>query len=172
VNRILILTLLASAAALAQDKGASNPFSTDARGSYTQIKQTLLRAAEKMPEENYSFRTVKEVKTYGEMLGHVADIQMALCGLAKGERKGPVAAGKTSKADVTTALKASFDYCDTVYNSMNDADGAVKVSMFGQQMTKLGVLNFNTMHDNEMYGTMVAFLRLKGIVPPSSEGRP
>ena len=92
--------------------------------------------------------------------------------LAKGEQKQGVSAGKTSKADLIAALKQSFDYCDSVYDSMTDAAGAAKVNMFGRQMTKLGVLNFNTMHNNEMYGTMVAYLRIKGIVPPSSEGRP
>ncbi|SRR5579884_44066 len=166
------MTLAVSASLWAQDKGGQNPFSADARSSYTGIKNSLLRAAEKMPEENYSFRTVKEVRTFGEMVGHVADIQMMLCSLAKGEQKGPVAAGKTSKAELTAALKESFDYCDGVYNGMNDAEGAARVTMFGRQMTKLGVLNFNTMHDNEMYGTMAAFLRIKGIVPPSSERRP
>lgn len=173
MNRILTVTLIVSlsaAAALAQS--AQNPFSADAKQSYTGIKNTLLKAAEKMPEENYSFRTTSQVRTYGEMIGHVADVQMTLCGLAKGEQNKPVSAGKTSKADLAAALKQSFDYCDAVYNSMTDADGAAKVTMFGRQMTKIGVLNFNTMHDNEMYGTMVAYLRVKGLVPPSSEGRP
>ena len=70
------------------------------------------------------------------------------------------------------ALKASFDYCDAVFASLNDTTGAAKVKIFGLEMTKLGLLNFNTQHDNEMYGTAVAYLRIKGIVPPSSEGRP
>ncbi len=150
----------------------SNPFSADARQSYTGIKNTLLKAADKMPEQFYSFRTTAKVRTYAEIMTHIADTQMLLCGMAKGEQKTGNAGSKTSKAEVAAALKASFDYCDAVYDSMNDADGAVKVSMFGRQMTKLGVLNFNTAHDNEMYGTAVAYLRLKDIVPPSSEGRP
>jgi len=175
MNRIITVTLLVSlagAVALAQDKGAQNPFSADTKSSYTGIKNTLLKAADKMPDENYSFRTTPQVRTYGEMVGHIADIQVMLCGLAKGEQKQPVAAGKTAKADLIAALKQSFDYCDSVYDSMTDATGATKVTMFGRQMTKLGVLNFNSMHDNEMYGTMVAYLRIKNIVPPSSEGRP
>jgi uncharacterized damage-inducible protein DinB len=173
MNRILTVTLICSlscAAGLAQS--AQNPFSADAKQSYAGIKNTLLKSAEKMPEENYSFRTTPQVRTYGEMIAHIADVQVALCGIAKGEQAKPISAGKTSKADLTAALKQSFDYCDAVYNSITDADGAAKVTMFGRQMTKLGVLNFNTMHDNEMYGTMVAYLRIKGLVPPSSEGRP
>ena len=170
MNRIYTLTMIAAfsaAAVLAQ-----NPFSGDAKSGYTGIKNTLLKAADKMPEADYSFKTVPAVRTYGEMVGHVADIQMMLCGLVKGEQAKPVSAGKTSKADLAAALKASFDYCDAVYNSMDDKTGAQTVKMFGRDMTKLGVLQFNLQHDNEMYGTMVAYLRIKGIVPPSSEGRP
>ncbi|MBV8843992.1 MAG: DinB family protein [Bryobacterales bacterium] len=175
MSRFLSTTLalsIACAAAFAQNSNAQNPFSADTKQSYTGIKNTLLKAADKMPEENYSFRTTQQVRTYGEMVGHVADIQMMLCGLVKGEQAKPVSAGKTSKADLTAALKQSFDYCDAVYDSMTDAGGATKVNMFGRQVTKLGVLSFNIAHDNEMYGTMVAYLRIKGIVPPSSEGRP
>lgn len=171
MNRLFVLTLLAAlggGAAFAQ----TNPFSADAKTSYTGIKNTILKAADKMPEANYSFRTVPEVRTYGEIIGHIADTQLLLCGMAKGEQKAGTAGKLTSKADLVAALKASFDYCDGVYNSMNDATGAVVIKMFGRDMTKLGVLNFNTMHDQEMYGTAVAYLRIKGIVPPSSEGRP
>lgn len=170
MNRFFILTALAAAAGVVSF--AQNPFAADAKSSYTGIKNTLIKAADKMPEENYSFRTVPAVRTYGEMVGHVADVQMMLCGTVKGERPKPVSTGKTSKADLVGALKESFDYCDAVYNSMDDKTGAQMIKMFGRDMTKLGVLNFNTMHDQEMYGTMVAFLRIKGIVPPSSEGRP
>jgi hypothetical protein len=167
---LALIALLSCAAGLAQN--TQNPFSADAKQSYTGIKNTLLKAADKMPEANYSFRTTQQVRTYGEMIGHIADVQMTLCGIAKGEQKQGISNGKTSKADLTAALKQSFDYCDAVYNSMTDAEGVMKVTMFGRQLTKLGVLNFNTGHDNEMYGTMVAYLRIKGIVPPSSEGRP
>jgi DinB superfamily len=106
------------------------------------------------------------------MIAHIADVQTMLCGAAKGEMKRGTAAGKTSKADLSAALKASFDYCDPVYDSMTDAAGAQTVKVMGQNKTKLGVLFFNVTHDNEMYGQMVAYMRIKGIVPPSSEGRP
>ena len=162
----ILMTVAASFAA------AQNPFSTDTKNSYTGIKNTILKAAEKMPEANYSFKATPDVRTYGEIIGHIADVQLALCGTAKGEQKPGTAASKTSKADLTAALKASFDYCDPIYDSMTDAAGAEKVKMFGRELTKLGVLNFNVAHDNEMYGTAVAYLRLKGIVPPSSERRP
>jgi hypothetical protein len=170
--RLWTVTFLTACFGVAALNAQDNPFSADTKQSYTGIKGTLTKAADKMPEANYSFKTVPEVRSYGEIIGHIADIQVMLCGLVKGEQKGAVSTGKTSKADLMAALKESFDYCDGVYNSMTDAVGAQKVKMFGRELTKLGVLNFNVSHDNEMYGTAVAYLRMKGIVPPSSERRP
>lgn len=165
---LAFVTIIAGAVSL---NAQSNPISADAKQGYMSIKNILLKSADKMPEENYSFRTTPQVRTYGEMIAHIADVQTALCAMAKGEQKKGTAAGKTSKADLVAALKASFDSCDPVYDSMTDAAGAQTVKMFGHDTTKLGVLNFNIAHDNEMYGQMVAYMRIKGIVPPSSEGR-
>src|SRR5580693_3094140 len=166
---LLVITVLAGAVGL---KAQSNPLSADAKGDYASIKNILLKSADKMPEENYSFRTTPQVRTYGEMIAHIADVQTMLCSTAMGQPTHGTAAGKTSKADLSAALKASFDTCDPVYNEMTDAQGTQTVKMFGHDKTKIGVLFFNVEHDNEMYGQMVAYMRIKGIVPPSSEGRP
>lgn len=167
---IWIFTAVLSCTCAAQAQ-MGNPISNDAKTGYTSIKGILIKSLDKMPEENYGFRTVPPVRTYGEMILHIADVQMALCGMVKGEQKKADTAGKTSKADIAAALKASFDYCDPLYDGMTDAEGAKTVKMFGHDTSKLGVLNFNIAHDNEMYGQMVAYMRIKGQVPPSSEGR-
>ena len=74
------------------------------------------------------------------------------------------------KVDLIAALKASDDYCDGVYSAMTDSDGmAIVKSPLGSR-SKLGMLNFNVSHDNEMYGTIAVYLRLKGLIPPSTEG--
>ena len=171
MTRILTVTFIAALSG-AVALNAQNPFSTDTKNSYNGIKRTLLAAADKMSDADYSFKASPAERTYGEIVGHIADIQIALCSIAKGEQKKGDAGTKTSKADLVAALKASFDYCDGAYNAMTDADGATTVKMFGRDQTKLGVLNFNVVHDNEMYGQMVVYLRLKGLVPPSSERRP
>ena len=171
MTRILTVTFIAALSG-AVALNAQNPFSSDTKNSYNGIKRTLLAAADKMSDADYSFKASPAERTYGEIVGHIADIQIALCSIAKGEQKKGDAGTKTSKADLVAALKASFDYCDGAYNAMTDADGATTVKMFGRDQTKLGVLNFNIVHDNEMYGQMVVYLRLKGLVPPSSERRP
>jgi len=172
VNRILTCAF-AAALTGAVALNAQNPFSTDAKNSYNGIKQTLLAAADQMSEADYTFKASPPERTYGAIVGHIADVQMALCGMVKGEQKmGDAEKTKTSKGDLVAALKASFDYCDGVYNGMTDADGAQTVKMFGRDRIKLGVLNFNVVHDTEMYGQMVVYLRIKGLVPPSSQRRP
>ena len=167
MSRIFMAALL-SAALHAQN----NPFTADVTQAYERIKPDVVRAAERMPEEYYGFRTTPDVRTYGQMIAHVADAQLRMCAVVKGETVSASAASKTSKADLVAALKASFAYCDPVYDSMTDAAGAAKVKWARWEMTRLGLLNFNVTHDNEMYGTIAAFLRIKGQLPPSTEARP
>jgi hypothetical protein len=168
---MLILGMVGAVALRAQD----NPISADARQSYALVKDSLLKAADRMPGADYSFRTVPQVRTFGEMIAHVADAQLLMCQVVKGEKTTANAQfkpPKTAKADLVVSLKASFDYCDPVYASMTDAAGIAKVTWFRWNMSRLGLLNWNIAHDNEMYGIIGAFLRIKGRVPPSSEGRP
>ena len=172
MKNILLIALLPTVFSCTQLQAQENPFTADVRQGYASIKDNVLKAADKMPASDYSFRTVQQVRTYGEMVAHVADANTRMCGLLKGETPTANAAAKTSKEELVTALKASFDYCDPVYASMTDAEGAATVKWARWEMSKLGLLNFNVRHDNEMYGIMGAFLRIKGLIPPSSESRP
>lgn len=149
--------------------GQENPFSAETRQQYETIKAILAGAADRMPAADYSFRPVTEVRSYAEIMMHIADVQFILCGLAKGEPKQGRTPADSSKATITAYLKSSFDYCDPVYSSMSDSAGVVKVKFLTQQLTKLGLLNYNIAHDNEMYGTAAAYLRMKRLVPPSTD---
>ena len=170
------------ALALAQDKPADSPatgapqntFSTSNKMSYGRLKDILLRSAEKMPEENYSFKPADSVRTYGQIVGHVADAQYLFCSAALGE-KNPgldIEKTKTSKADIIAALKTAFAYCDNAYNTMTDASGAATVKFFNGDMPKSTVLMINNLHNIEHYGNLVVYLRMKNIVPPTSEPNP
>jgi len=172
VTRIATLILATGLFGACLLDAQDNPFSADARQTYALIKDSILRAAEKMPAQDYAFRSVAPVRTFGEMIAHVADAQLRMCGVVKGESPSASAASKTTKAELVAVLKTSFEYCDPVYANMTDAAGAAKVKWARWEMSKLGLLNWNISHDNEMYGILGAFLRLKGLVPPSSEGRP
>ena len=123
IHRIVFCGLICAATLGAQD----NPISADARQSYALVKDSLLKAAEKMPAEDYSFRTVPQVRTFGEMIAHVADAQLLMCQVVKGEKTTAnveVPAAKNRQGRSGGSLKASFDYCDPVYASMTDQAGA------------------------------------------------
>jgi uncharacterized damage-inducible protein DinB len=166
--RTLVVCLLATAGvASSQD----NPLSGFNRVVYTQVKATLLRSAEKVPEENYGFKPTDAVRSYGQILGHVADAQYLFCSIVLGaENPAPkVEQTKTSKADLIAALKDAFAYCDKAYDGMTDASATQMVKLFGTDMPKLGALTVNNMHNLEHYGNLVTYMRLKNIVPPTSE---
>src|SRR5262249_29652975 len=135
------------------------------------IKGNLSKTAAKVPEETYSFKPTPEVRSFGELIGHVADANFAICAAAAGE-KAPQSGfekGKKSKADLSKGLDDSIAYCDGVIGKLNDQSGAQPVQFFGGPAPKLAVFNFNIQHCNEHYGNLVTYMRLKGIVPPSSE---
>ncbi len=172
----LLLCLFATVgAAVSQNKPAApsqdNPLSTFNKGIYGHLKDILLRSAEKMPEENYSFKPTDTVRSYGQIIGHVADAQYQFCSIALGE-KNPglkIEQSKTSKADLIAALKDAFVYCDKAYDGMTDASATQMVKVFNMDAPKLGVLTINNMHDMEHYGNLVTYMRMKNIVPPTSE---
>ena len=162
---------LVLAASVSAVYAQSNPLITEMKANYNQIKNNVLRGAEKMPEADYTFKPAPEVRTFGEVVTHIATVQAALCASAKGEAK-QLDGAKTAKADAVALLKESIDYCDAVYAGLTDAAAMEMGKMFGRDRSKFGILDFNVIHDNEMYGTMAVYLRAKGIVPPSSEPRP
>jgi uncharacterized damage-inducible protein DinB len=167
--KTILVALVAASAVYAQ-----NPLTAELKAQYDTSKDVITKAADRMPDANYSFKPAEgNTRTFAQIIGHIADVQLALCGAAKGEQKsGDAERTKTSKADLTAALKESFDYCDGAVNSLTDATATQMVKMFGRDQSRLGVLYFNVIHNNEMYGQVVTYYRAKNMVPPSTADRP
>ncbi len=148
----------------------ADPLSAGNRYMYSMVKSNLLKGAEEMPDANYDWKPAKDVRTFGQLVGHVADAQYEFCAPVLGENppSSSVEKSMTAKADLVQALKAAFAYCDTAYKGLTDAHAADIVNFFGNKTTKLSLLSFSTAHDDEHYGNMVTYLRMKGLVPPSS----
>lgn len=152
-----------------------NPLSAEVKWSYGSIKNNLLKLAEKMPAEDYTFRPTPEVETFGRRVAHIADANMSVCSGLNGERKRLGAASKTTKEELVAALKESFAYCDTVFDALTDRTAQEMVSSRlggpfppDPMRSRLATLYNLVRHSNEMYGYMALYLRLKGIVPPTS----
>ncbi len=135
---------------------------------YGMVKDNVLRLAEKMPEENYSFKPTPEIRSFGQLVAHVADAQARFCSTVLGSPKSINAASKESKADLVAALKDSIAICDSAWDSLTPSNASENVKMGQMQRSKLGLLEGNSLHINEEYGYMAVYLRLKGVVPPSS----
>ena len=165
---LISLTLLAAAAA-----NAENPISNDTKMVWGIANNDIVKAAEKMPEESYAFKPSHDVRSFAQLVGHASDAAYMFCSAANSEQKAPmnIEKEKSSKADLVAAAKAAVAYCNAIYSGMTDAKGAEMVKFFGGDRTRLGVLNFNNAHTMEHYGNMVTYMRIRGIVPPSSEPR-
>jgi uncharacterized damage-inducible protein DinB len=158
----------------AQSAPPANPITASERGFYSFVSGAVVGAAQKMPEENYSFKPTPEVRTFGQLVGHVADASYSFCSQAMGESNPvkDIEKTKTSKADLVVALKDGVAYCNKAFDSMTDAKGSDMVKLFNFNIAKLTLFSINTAHTDEHYGNMVTYLRLKGIVPPTSENQP
>ena len=176
---VLLFCLLTSAAvALGQESPLTasaapqaNPLSSHNRVVWEGVKHIILGSAEKMAEENFSFKPTPGVRSFGQILGHVADAQYLFCSRALGEKNPApgIEKTKTSKADLVAALKDAFAYCDKAYEGMTDAAGTQTVNLMGGEVPKLSVLSVNNLHTTEHYGNLVTYMRMKNVVPPSSE---
>ena len=152
----------------------ANPITASEKGLYSFISGAVISAAQKMPEENYSFKPTSDVRSFGQLVGHVADASYMFCSQASGEANPmkDIEKTKTSKTDLVAAVKDAVAYCNKTFDSMTDAQGGQMVKLFNFQLARLTVLSLNTAHTDEHYGNMVTYLRLKGIVPPTSENPP
>lgn len=171
-NLVLCVVALAVTVTAAE---AQNPVSDSIRSSWNGVKRNISESAEQMPEANYAFKPADSVRTFGEILAHVAGANYVFCASAKGE-KPPFAedhfekAAKT-KAAIVKAVADSHAYCDGAYTSVTDATAGQMVNNpFGSgQSPRAAQLIGNVGHDNEHYGNLVTYFRIKGMVPPSSK---
>jgi DinB superfamily len=140
-------------------------------GTYTFIQSNLLEAAELMPEAGYLFKPTPETRPFGQLVSHLALSQFDICSVLQGgpsPKAGEKEETPRSKAALLALLKESAAFCNPLVNAMTD-EGMVRLVKAGpvEGAAGLVVAGLNT-HGNEMYGTIAVYLRLKGIVPPTT----
>jgi len=175
MKRFLPLLLIAiTTPAFGQTSSAADPGVAALRAQWQQMSTYLLRAAEQMPDSDYAFKPVATVRSFGQLIGHVAGSQNAMCSMALGEpekSEDEIEKSMTTKAQLVAALRASSEYCRRAY-AQSDADAAREATVYGDKLTRMFALALNATHDGEHYGNIVTYLRIKGMVPPSSQPRP
>jgi len=166
------MMLLSATLAAAQTPTSSDTgYTATLRASWNSVKRYVATSAEKMPDANYGFKPSPEVRSFGELVGHLANEHYLLCSPLKGE-KNPMAdvdfEKKTAKADLVKAINDSIAYCDSAYAAVKDEPKMVAAFSDTRKDTPFRVMLLNVTHDNEHYGNMVTYMRMKGLVPPSS----
>ena len=168
--RRMVLAMICGSCLPTPCKAQDNPLSTNSRFLYNGVKLLLLGSAERMPEEHYSFKPTDAVRSFGQIVGHAADAQYRFCSMVSGETNPTpnIEKTRTAKSELIAALKDAFAYCDRTYNTITDATGVDMVKL-GPGMPKLGVLAVNSLHSTLHYGNLITYMRLKNVVPPSSD---
>jgi uncharacterized damage-inducible protein DinB len=170
----LTLALALPIPALAQKAPAADAAVAAIRSQWEAQAGYLLRAAEQMPDSNYAFRPVATVRSFGQLIGHVAGSQNAMCAMALGDperAEDEIEKSATTKAQLVVALRASSEYCRRAY-AQSDAAATAEGTVYGEKQTRIAALAMNAVHDAEHYGNVVTYFRIKGLVPPSSQPRP
>ena len=142
-----------------------------ARGIWQLYANYVLKSAEQMPEADYAFKAAPTVRSFGQLIGHVAGSEMMFCAAALGEApkaEDDIEKTVTTKEGLVAALKSSAQYCARAY-ALTDAQAAGTIKLFGNDQSKMFALILNASHVGEHYGNLVTYLRIKGMVPPSSQ---
>ncbi len=173
MKRFLCLATLIAPCPLAAQSNAHGPVAATS-AVWSSTIDYIIKSAEQVPEATYSFKPTPEVRSFGQLIGHVAGAQYVYCSAVLGDKpasEGDIERTKISKADLVAAIKASTEYCRKAYMiSDGAAQGMTKV--FGEDQTKLQTLIGNASHDAEHYGNIVTYLRMNKMVPPSSQPAP
>jgi uncharacterized damage-inducible protein DinB len=162
------LALFPCAISAASAQGASH--TSDARALWKSTVANINIAADELSESMYAYRPTPDVRSFGELVAHVAGSQKMFCAMALGDKvpgEADVEKSAKTKAAIVAALKESNTYCERAYAQSDDAVKA-QVDIFGQQQTRFYALVINATHDAEHYGNIVTYMRMNKLVPPSS----
>ncbi len=144
----------------------------DVQRSYNGLKANILKAADKMPAESYSFRPTPDIRTFARVVNHISEAQLRYCGTINGTASDALPKVPPETADknaIVAALQASYAECDKAYASLTDENVLQMLTLGTVTRTRIGFAWANVSHDNEQYATLALYMRLKGLMPPSSE---
>jgi uncharacterized damage-inducible protein DinB len=176
LNLLLFAVFACPSLSVAQEMpaqpGKTYPLVAEVLSGYQRLQGSLTEAAEKMPEEHYGFKPTPEIKPFGQLVAHVALSQFGMCSRFKGEpnpRKDEKEEATRTRAETIALFKASTAYCEPLVTALTETTATELVKMGQDQVAKSLLPVSLVAHGMEMYGTMAVYLRLKGIVPPTTE---
>lgn len=166
----MVAGMMVSGMAMAQMAGGPTGPAAEVQRSYAGVKKNILASAEKMPAADYSFKPTPDIRTYARVMNHITEAQLHYCAAANGTKDLPTVPPETADKDaIVSALKASFAECDKAFAALTDSNLTQMFPLGKTQRSRIGLMWGVASHDTEQYATLALYLRLKGLVPPSSE---
>ncbi len=170
ISRNVLVSLLLGAALPAVARAQADPALAAIRTQWEGVIDNITKAAEELTEADYAYKPVATVRSFGELIGHVAGSQHMMCAASLGEpqpAEDAVEKSAKTKAALVKALKESNEHCKKAY-AITASTAGMPVDLFGSKTTRVGALALNAVHDGEHYGNIITYMRMKGMVPPSS----
>lgn len=169
--RSLLVAALTFVAVPRAAAAQADPLFSQARFLHQGMTMILLQSAERMPAEHYDFRPAPAVRTYAQVLGHIAEMYYLHCAVLRGERTPTlkIDSTATAKSEVIVALRGATAYCDPVFAALTDSSGMAMVGFRGSRITRHSLINVHFMHAALHYGNLITYMRLKEVVPPTSD---
>ena len=154
---VVSCVLLSAASSLAQKAPDKAPdVSTEMRNGFNEVNDWVMKAAEMVPADKYSYRPVDTVRTFGQLIAHITDSYNYFCAHGVGNKvqwADPIEKGATDKDTLLPKLKEAVGKCNTAYSSGN---------------AQLRPLFTNVGHTSLHYGNIITYMRMMGLKPPSS----
>jgi hypothetical protein len=172
MRRMILAAAGVMLSGLAIGQTAPSGPAAEVQGGYARVKVNVIKAAENMPTEDYAFKPTPDIRIFARVVNHVTEAQFRSCGSANGVAAADIVkppADTADKAVIVDALKASFAECDKAYAALSDANLTEMITVGPAKRSRIGLAWGNVSHDNEQYATLALYMRLKGLVPPSSE---
>lgn len=171
----MVAMAMVTAASLAWPGRASaqDPTQASVKAVYETVKGYITKAAAQVPEDKYKYQPTPEVRTMGQLFGHIANASRMICGTASGMAAPQAGDAEklATKAELQKAVADAFSFCDHAFSMISPANASQTVNLFGTTHSRLGGLAFNNAHLFEHYGNIVTYMRINGMVPPSSGGK-
>ncbi len=174
---VKIRTLGLAAALLAfatlRPAAQSATLQSDVVKDWTNMKETMTKIADAMPEDKYGFKPTPEQRSFGEQVLHVAGANVMIMKTLGGKAAAPAIDQKaTGKAAILKALADSYDYGTAVLKEQTDQTlvEPVQGPRFIGTATRARLVWDTIGHAWDEYGAMTTYLRLNKIVPPASRG--
>ncbi len=165
---LLLLSILFFNFSLAQEVNLPEEPMASVNIAALYVPNTIITAAKQMPEEYYTYRPTPDVRSFGELMAHIAESNFEMTAISKRET-APVLEVLPTKAEVIKALESSFDYSAKAREDMTKAQKETMVKFMGGTQPAGNVLDFSVFHSLQHYGNVILYMRLKGLIPPSSQ---